>query len=382
MADSLQAWRLRGTPDRLLVGALVVIALLGLVMVASASTAVAARQTGDALHYFYRQSFYLALGIAFGGAVFMVPMRTWAARPFVLLALGIGLLIVVLLPGVGHSVNGARRWIDLGLISIQASEPARLLLILYLAGYAARRRRSLVETWGGLLRPLVFVVLAGGLLLLEPNFGALVVLGAIAGLMFFVAGARLLHLLVVGAVGASAMAAIMVSSPYRLERIISFVHPWANAQDTGFQLTQSLMAIGHGKLFGVGLGNSVQKLMYLPETHTDFLFAVYADEFGLLGTLALLGLYLIVVWRGFAIARRALDSGAWFAGFAAYGLVSWLGVQAFINIGVNMGLLPTKGLTLPLMSYGGSSLITVCAVCALIFRIDVETQSGTSEASS
>ncbi len=381
IAAAVRAYTPRTQPDRLLLGALVAITLLGLVMVASASSAVAARETGNALYFFYRQSAYLLCGLAAGAVVFAIPVRAWAARPFLLLALALGLLAVVLLPSVGHTANGARRWIDLGLVSVQASEPARLLLILYLAGYAARRRRELVETWAGLIKPLLFVALAGVLLLLQPDFGALAVLAAITGLMFFIAGARLMHLLVVGALGATGLAIAMVSSPYRLARIISFVHPWAHANNTGFQLTQSLIAIGHGDLFGVGLGNSVQKLMYLPETHTDFLFAVYADEFGLLGTVVLLLLYLVVLWRGFVIARRALDSGAWFAGFAGYGLVSWLGLEAFINIGVNMGLLPTKGLTLPLMSYGGSSLVTVCVVCALILRIDAETRSPSTEAS-
>lgn len=382
ITNMLQSFPWQARPDRLLVTVIIVIALLGLVMVASASSAVSARQMGDPLYFFYHQGVSLMLGTAFGCIAYAIPIRVWAAHPFLLLAAGLGLLFVVLLPGIGDTVNGARRWIDLGIINVQASEPARLLLTLYLAGYAARRRRDLVETWSGLLRPLSFVAVAGVLLLLEPDFGALVVLASIAGLMFFIAGARLLHLLTVAVVATAGLAAAMLSSPYRLERIIGFVHPWENAQDTGFQLTQSLIAIGHGELFGVGLGNSVQKLMYLPETHTDFLFAVYADEFGLLGTLVLLALYLVLVWRGFTIARRALNYGHWFAGFAAYGLVSWLGAQAFINIAVNMGLLPTKGLTLPLMSYGGSSLVTVCVLVALVLRIDIETRSESGGVSS
>ena len=297
------------------------------------------------------------------------------ANTFTLLGIGLLLLVIVLIPGIGHAVNGARRWIDLGPFSMQASEPARFCLILYVAGYAARRQSELATSWGGLFRPMFFMALASFLLLIEPDFGAAAVMVAVAAMILFLAGARLTYLLVLGTLAGTAVVGLVLSSPYRLARLLSFSDPWAHPYASGFQLTQSLIAIGRGEIAGVGLGNSVQKLLYLPETHTDFLFAVYAEEFGLIGTLVLIGLFATVVWRGFVIARRAVLAEQLFAGFVAYGMSSWLVLQAFLNIAVNMGLLPTKGLTLPLMSYGGSSLVMMCVLCALLLRVDIETRT-------
>lgn len=380
MKDLLAAAHLpRVRPDLWLLCTLVIIACLGLVMVASSSVAVADRVSGDPMHYFYRQAAYALLGLAVGFAVLHIPMRLLAANTFTMLGLGLLLLVIVLIPGIGHSVNGAQRWIELGPIALQASEPARLCLVLYIAGYASRRQVELATTWAGLFRPMVFLVIACFLMLLEPNFGASAILVAVSGIMLFIAGARLFNLAVLGAAAAAALAALIFSSPYRMQRLVSFSDPWQHPFASGFQLTQSLIAIGRGHVLGVGLGNSVQKLSYLPETHTDFLFAVYAEEFGLIGSVVLVALFAMVIWRGFAVARRAISMGQFFGGFLAYGLSAWLALQAFVNIGVNMGLLPTKGLTLPLMSYGGSSLVMMCALCALILRVDLESSAALQE---
>ena len=364
----------RVRPDLLLLGTLVLILCLGLVMVGSASVAVADRLSGDSMYFFYRQAVYGVIGLVIGFIVLHIPMRLFEANTFTMLGLGLAMLFVVLVPGLGHSVNGAQRWLDLGPVALQASEPARLCLILYVAGYAARRQLELATTWGGLFRPMLFMVIASFLLLMEPDFGAATILVTVAGIILFLAGARLFNLLVLGGVGGVALVLLVISSPYRFKRLVSFSDPWAHPFASGFQLTQSLIAIGRGHVTGVGLGNSVQKLSYLPETHTDFLFAIYAEEFGLLGSVALIALFSIVVWRGFIIGRRALDAGQIFGGFVAYGLSAWLVLQAFVNMAVNMGLLPTKGLTLPLMSYGGSSLVMMCVLCAILIRVDLETR--------
>lgn len=372
----------RVRPDLWLLSALVVIAALGLVMVGSSSVAVADRLSGEPMYFFYRQAVYALIGLVIGFIVLHIPMRVLAANTFTMLAVGLGLLLLVLLPGLGHSVNGAQRWLNFGPLALQASEPARLCLVLYIAGYASRRQYELATSWAGLFRPMVFLVIACFLMLLEPDFGASAILVAVAGIILFLAGARLLYLIVLGGGGALALAVMVLSSPYRMQRLISFSDPWAHPFASGFQLTQSLIAIGRGHVTGVGLGNSVQKLSYLPETHTDFLFAIYAEEFGLIGSLALIALFSVVVWRGFVVARRAVDAGQMFSGFLAYGLSAWVVLQAFINIAVNMGLLPTKGLTLPLMSYGGSSLVMMCALCALLLRVDLESTQALREARS
>ncbi len=364
----------RVRPDAALLIALALITGIGLVMVGSASVAVADRLTDDPMYFFYRQAIFALIGLVAGFTVLHVPLRVWQANTFTLLGAGLLLLLLVLIPGIGHAVNGARRWIDIGPVAMQASEPARFCLILYVAGYAARRQFDLATSWGGLFRPMFFMALASFLLLLEPDFGAAAVMVAVAAIVLFLAGARLIYLLVLGTLAGAAVVGLVLSSPYRLARLVSFADPWAHPYASGFQLTQSLIAIGRGEVAGVGLGNSVQKLLYLPETHTDFLFAIYAEEFGLIGTLLLIGLFAVVVWRGFVIGRRALVADQLFAGFVAYGMSAWLVLQAFLNIAVNMGLLPTKGLTLPLMSYGGSSLVMMCVLCALLIRVDLETR--------
>lgn len=358
--------------DGWLCAAAVVLLLWGLLMVASASVAQAEKLTGEAFHFFYRQLMFCGLGLVIGAAVFCVPSVQWQRSGWVLLVLAIALLAVVLVPGIGIKVNSARRWIDLELFRLQASEPARLALILYLAGYIARRQVELQNSLKGLVRPLLLLVVPCALLLAEPDFGATAILLAVAFLMLFLGGARLVGFAALLLAAGAALALLAVAAPYRLRRMMNFTDPWADIENGGWQLAQSLIAVGRGEWTGVGLGNSVQKLLYLPEMHTDFIFAILAEELGMLGVLALLALFALLVARAFAIGRVAEKDGRLFQGFLCYGLGAWLGLQALINMAVNMGLLPTKGLTLPLLSYGGSSLITVCAMLALILRVDYE----------
>lgn len=358
----------RGIDQPLLLAVTVLLAL-GLVMVASASVSVA---DGNSMYFLLRQSIFVALGLGVAVLMFCVPMRLWENGGFWLLAFSIFLLALVLIPGVGREVNGARRWIDLPLFNLQASEPARLALVVYLAGYLVRRRAALQNSLSGLMRPLVPVGLACGLLLLEPDFGSAAVLAGVVFLMLFLAGARLLYLFLPVVAAGAAFAYLATSQAYRLRRLLSYRDPFADVTDTGWQLSQALIAIGKGEWFGVGLGNSVQKLQYLPEQYTDFIYAIYAEEFGLFGTLLLVSIYALVIWRGFAIGSAAENLGEHFKAYLCYGLTGWFGGQALLNLAVNMGLLPTKGLTLPLLSYGGSSLITCCAMLALVLRVDYE----------
>lgn len=360
--------------DRQLLWCSLLLLCLGLVMVASASVAVAERHTGDSLYYFYRQSIYAGLGLTVAVGLLAIPLSVWEQSSFVLLALALLLLAAVLFPGVGREVNGARRWLNLGLFQLQASEPARLALLLYLSAYAVRRAEALRASFAGLAKPLLPLAAALLLLLLEPDFGGAVVLMTVAFMLLFVAGARLRDLALLGALSATAFGLLLYSAPYRVERLLSFRDPWAHAFDGGFQLTQSLIAIGRGEWFGVGLGNSVQKLLYLPETHTDFIFAIYAEELGLFGVLLLLGLLGALLLAGCRIARSALEQKQYFAAYLAYALSFWLALQSLLNIGVNMGVLPTKGLPLPLVSYGGSSMVVCCAALGLMLRVGLEAQ--------
>ena len=352
----------------------IVLALLfgGLVILASASITISDNASGNPFFYVERQLVAAAIGIAGGMFCLFVPMHVWQKLGPLLLLAGIVLLFVVLLPGVGHEVNGSKRWIRVGMINLQVSEPARLCLLIYLAGYVVRQQKALRESFAGFLRPMLVLSLACGLLLAEPDFGAAIVLLATALVVLFVAGARIRDFLLFFSAAVIAMVGLALTSPYRMKRLTGFLDPWADPFDSGFQLTQSLIAIGRGEWFGVGLGDGVQKLFYLPEAHTDFVFAVFAEEFGLLGSVALIVLFLALLWRVFKLAMRAAESERFFEAFLAMGLGTWLGLQAFINIGVNMGLLPTKGLTLPLISYGRSSLIVTMVATGLLLRIHHE----------
>lgn len=362
--------------DSLLLGISSVLLLCGLIMVASASVAQAEKVAGEPFHYFYRQLLFVLMGLGLGGLAFCVPMKQWQGSGGWLFTLALMLLALVLIPGIGIKVNSARRWLDLHIFRLQASEPARLALIVYMAGHICRHQLDLQHSFKGLLRPLTILLIPSLLLLLEPDFGATVVLLAVALLMLFLGGARLLYFLGLAGIAVAGLAVVAVSENYRLARLKSFINPWADIENGGWQLTQSLIAVGRGEWTGVGLGNSVQKLLYLPEMHTDFIFAIFAEEFGLLGIAGLLALFAAVVWRGFTIGLAAERRGERFSAYVAYGLSGWLGLQALISMAVNLGMLPTKGLTLPLMSYGGSSLITVCVMLGLLLRVDYETRSA------
>jgi len=352
----------------------IVLALLmgGFVILASASISISDSAANNPFFYVQRQLVAAVIGGAAGFVCLFIPMNIWRSLSPLVLFVGFLLLIVVLIPGIGYEVNGSTRWVRIGIMNLQVSEPARLCFLMALAGYLVRRNKSLREEFTGFLRPMVVLIVACILLLLEPDFGAAVVLLGTAMVMMFVAGARIRDFLLFLVVATAALAALAVFSPYRMKRITGFLDPWADPFDSGFQLTQSLIAIGRGEWFGVGLGDSVQKLFYLPEAHTDFVFAVYAEEFGLLGSLILIALFLALLWRVFKLAMRAGDAERFFEAYIAIGLGTWLGIQAFINIGVNMGMLPTKGLTLPLISYGRSSLIITMICISLLLRIHHE----------
>ncbi len=363
--------------DRWLVFAVASLLGLGLILVASASIAIADRSSGEPFFYLVRQLVFLALGLVAAAFCLGVPAQNWIRARYLLLAGAFVLLVAVLIPGVGREVNGAVRWLSLGPVNLQVSEPARLMILLYLSGYVAVRQDTLRTELKSFLLPLGFVSAACILLLAQPDFGATTVLMATALAVLFAGGVRPRYFVVMLVMAAVALGVLAMGSEYRLRRLTSFMDPWADPYDAGFQLTQSLIAIGRGEWFGVGLGAGVQKLFYLPEAHTDFVFAVFAEEFGLAGVLLMLGLYVILLWRAFAIAAAAAAREQVFQASLAFGLGVWLGAQAFVNIGVNMGLLPTKGLTLPLVSYGGSSLIVCLAAVGLLLRVAHESRAQT-----
>jgi cell division protein FtsW len=358
--------------DPVLLGIASTLLLGGLVILASASISIADNVSSDPFYYVGRQFVAAIIGIGGGFVCLLVPMHFWRSVGPLMLLVGLALLLVVLIPGVGYTVNGSTRWLRFGTLNLQVSEPARLCLMIYLAGYLVRQNKSLREQFTGFLRPMIVLSLACGLLLAEPDFGAAIVLLATALAMLFVAGARFRDFFIFFATTAVAMAALAITSPYRLQRLTGFLDPWSDPYNSGFQLTQSLIAIGRGEWFGVGLGDGVQKLFYLPEAHTDFVFAVFAEEFGLLGSFALIALFFAFIWRIFRLGIRAAGNEQFFEAYLAIGIGTWLGLQAFINVGVNMGLLPTKGLTLPLISYGRSSLIVTLIAIGLLLRIHHE----------
>ena len=349
---------------------------IGLIMVASSSITLADKTTGSPFYFLTRQFIFAAVGTGAGVAMYLMPLAWWQRSGYLLLMLAFALLMMVLVPGIGRHINGSIRWVVLGPFRLQVSEPARLLIFIYLAGYIVRRSDELSTGLKGFLKPMLLVAFAGVLLLVEPDFGATLVLTCTALAMLFLGGARLKDFGLCAGVAALAALGLVLASPYRLARLTGFLNPWQDPFDTGFQLTNSLIAIGQGQLFGVGLGESVQKLFYLPEAHTDFVFAVTAEEFGLLGSVVLIILYLSLTWRAVLVARRAARREQLFGAYLAFGIGIWIGLQAFINMGVNMGVLPTKGLTLPLMSYGGSSLIVSCAAIGLLMRVDRETRES------
>ncbi len=345
--------------------------VVGVVMISSASMDMAAETMGNSYHYVIRQLLFAAMGCVVALVAVNVPVAWWERSGWLLLGIGLLVLVLVLTP-MGRTVNGSTRWIPFGLFNVQVSEVAKLCLIAYLAGYVVRRRDELLNTWPGFLKPLVVLGVASVLLVIQPDFGATVVLVAAAAGMIFLSGVRLTRFLPLIAILVALGTVLVLTQPYRLKRVVSYLDPWKDQFDTGYQLTQSLIAFGRGEWAGVGLGNSIQKLFYLPEAHTDFIFAIIAEEFGLLGSLLVLGLFTVLVVSGFVIARRAEKAGMPFGACFAYGLTLLIGLQAGINMAVSTGLLPTKGLTLPLVSYGGSSLMIACMCIGVLVRIEME----------
>jgi cell division protein FtsW len=356
--------------DVVMVALLAAIVLFGLIMVTSASISVASQESAaNSFAYLEKQLLFLAVGVGAGAVVFCLRTDRLERLSVPLLLLGLALLLIVAVPGVGHRSHGSRRWLQLGGFAFQVSELARLLVVIYVASYAVRKEQELRGTLSGLLRPLGVLALAGGLLLAEPDMGAATVLFATGFIMLFLAGGRLRWMTLLVLCAVALFAVLAETSGYRRARITAFLHPFDDPFHSGFQLVQSLIAIGRGQMFGVGLGESVQKLFYLPEAHSDFIFAVLAEELGLAGVLLTLGLFLGLVWRSLHVARLAHEVGLKFGAYLAAGFGVWIGVQALINIGVNMGVLPTKGLTLPLMSYGGSSLVVALMWAAIVMRV-------------
>ncbi|MBU6459939.1 MAG: putative lipid II flippase FtsW [Proteobacteria bacterium] len=347
----------------------------GLVMVYSASIAIADLLTSSMMHSYYfliHQAIYLVIGFAAGYAAFRIPMKVWQDWSPMIFLFGIGLLVVVLIPHVGREVNGSRRWIPFAVFSLQPSEFMKLFAVLYASDYTVRKA-SIIESFKRGFFPMLMVMfLIGFLLLREPDFGAFADITAITMAILFlggVSGLQFAGLIVILFVG---FVMLIFTSPYRLERIIGFMHPWQDPFGAGYQLTHALIAFGRGGWFGVGLGASVEKLFYLPEAHTDFLLAVIAEELGFVGVMVIIGLFVWLVMRIFRIGRNAVQLERYYGALVSYGVGVWIGVQAIINMGVNMGLFPTKGLTLPLLSYGGSGIVTNCIALGLVMRVDWE----------
>jgi cell division protein FtsW len=354
---------------------------LGLVMITSASSEVAAALSGNTLYHMVRHLFYLVLGLGACLLTMLVPMSSWQRNGARLLIAAFILLILVLLPGIGRAVNGASRWIGFGFFNVQPSELAKLFTIIFLAGFLVRRQHEVRETLMGFIKLMMVIGPMAALLLAEPDFGATVVLVGASIAMLFLAGVNLLRFIPLVAGVLLAGAAIMTSQSYRMKRLTNFIDPWADQYGAGYQLSQALIAFGRGEWFGVGLGNSIQKQFYLPEAHTDFVFSVLAEELGLVGSLLTVALFVFVSVRAMYIGLWAEKAKQFFAAYVAYGLaIMWIG-QILINIGVNAGVLPTKGLTLPFLSYGGSSLVICCVTLGLLLRIEWEsrTQLGSAE---
>ncbi|MCX7120760.1 MAG: putative lipid II flippase FtsW [Gammaproteobacteria bacterium] len=362
--------------DRWILVVGLVLILFGLLMVSSASMVISDRLYHQPFHYLCRQLIFLVTGLAIAWGISRIALSSWEEKSFPLLLLCFFVLLAVLVPGVGSVVNGSRRWIHLGFVSLQVSEAVKLMAILYLAGFLQRHLKEVQTQFSGFIKPLVFFGIMGFLLLLEPDFGATSVIAMTVLSLLFIAGARLLPFIFMFSSIVIGMSTLAITTPYRMQRLTTFLNPWDHAYGSGYQLTQSLIAFGRGGLFGVGLGNSVQKLFYLPEAHTDFIFAVIGEELGLVGELFLIGLFVILIARIIYLAQTALRQEQWFAGFVAWGIGLWIAFQVIINIGVNIGLLPTKGLTLPLISYGGSSLWVSCAAMGIILRVAHEVQNS------
>jgi cell division protein FtsW len=363
--------------DRRLLWAVIILASIGWLMVTSASMDWAERQFGNNLYISLRHGIYLALGALTAFVTMYVPLAWVRKMSGVLILLSLVSLLMVVIPGIGREVNGSMRWMSLGFMNVQPSEFAKITTVLYMASYLDRRRIEVQSRWSGFIKPLMVLALLAVLLLLEPDFGAVVVLMLASLALLFLGGVKAGQFILTAMVVLSASILILLSQPYRLKRLTGYWEPWTqeNVYGSGYQLTQSLIAFGRGEFSGVGLGNSIQKLFYLPEAHTDFVFAIWSEETGLLGAALIIGLFVYIFVKAMKLGRRAYEQQQFFAAFVAYGMGLLIGFQGFINLGVNMGLLPTKGLTLPFVSYGGSSLIACFIALGLLLRVHHEMES-------
>jgi len=376
ITNILNRERINSSPyDQGLLWTVLILLGIGLVMVYSASIAIAEadKAVGHNSSYFLvRQAIFIVISLVAGALVFNIPISWWQKMAPYLFLLGLALLVLVLVPGIGRVVGGSRRWLSLFVINLQPSEFMKLFSAIYVADYTVRKAALMDSFTRGFMPMVGVMVLVGFLLLQEPDFGAFAVIASISISILWLGGingrifAALVALLPVAIVG------LICSSHYRMQRVVGFMDPWADPYGKGYQLSHALIAFGRGEWFGVGLGASVEKLLYLPEAHTDFLLAVIAEELGFLGVLAVVGLFVYIVLRSFSIAKEAIENERYFAALLSQGIGVWMGVQGIINMGVNMGVLPTKGLTLPLLSFGGSGILANCVAMGILMRIDFE----------
>lgn len=375
MTANSQAKR-RGAPqgqyDRGIVLSAVGLASLGLIMVASSSISIADSQQIGPFYYLIRHLVFLSLGVSLACVVARIELAVVEKHAVLLLLIAFILLLLVFVPGIGMRINGARRWIHLGISGFQSVEMVKLILVIYLSSYLVRHRESVHASMAGVLKPIGISGLLVVLLLAQPDFGSATLLLAVSLGMIWLGGARLRNLGLLAALATPALAWAAMFEDYRLKRLKSFLDPWADPFNEGFQLTQALIAVGRGEWFGVGLGASVQKLFYLPEAHTDFILAVIAEELGFFGIILVLGLFAGLVGSGMRVGLRAMERGQRFGGYCAFGISLMIAFQSLVSIGVNLGVLPTKGLTLPLISSGGSSVMMTCVAIGLLARVSYE----------
>ncbi len=356
-------------PDPTLVMSSIALAMLGLVMVCSTSISIAESHGVGPLYFLNRHAFFLLLGSVAAAMIWFVPLRTMERFSPLMAFAAFGLLLLVFVPGIGVRINGARRWINLGVSTFQVVELVKLFVIMYVAGYLVRHQQSVQTSLSGIIKPLAVVTVLVGLLLMQPDFGGSVLLIGIVVGMLWLGGASAGRLAGIGLIALPLLVVVAQLEAYRLKRLTTFLNPWADPFNDGFQLTQALIAIGRGEWFGVGLGDSVQKLFYLPEAHTDFIVAVIAEELGFAGLVVVIGLFAVLAGRAFRLGLAAYEADKVYAGSVAYGIGLWISLQAGVSIGVNLGVLPTKGLTLPFVSSGGSSVLMSCIAVGVLIRI-------------
>lgn len=362
--------------NRLLLGSAFALLCLGFIMVTSASMAIAESKTGGNTFYFIiRHGISIVIALCVAVTVYQVPMKVWERSSAALFFAALLMLIAVLI--FGDKINGSKRWLNLGVLNLQPSEIAKIFILIYLSSFIVRKQAEIRRQWMGIIKPIVILFVPAVLLLLEPDFGSLVVLSVAAFVMIFMGGVRISYFLLLMISGSAAFYGILMTQSYRIQRMVAFLDPWGNQFGSAYQLIQSLIAYGRGSWLGQGYGNSVQKLFYLPEAHTDFLIAVLAEEFGLIGISLVILLFVVLILSVFFIARAAEKRQACFSAYLGYGLGAMIGIQSLFNMGVSMGLLPTKGLTLPLMSYGGSSLLATSVILAIVLRVHKENKQIT-----